>query len=92
MGSKLASCMPGLSLTREQLQLIPDRAHELLALLDIGRGLHTFRGEPVDHAEDASTLHGIGTGADDMADLGAGLQSGAGHLRHESCSLVSLPP
>jgi len=59
-----------------KLQLIPDRTQKLLALLDIHRGLHTFRGEPVDYTEDASALHGIGTGADDMADLGDGLDGG----------------
>ena len=58
------------------LQLVPDRAQELLPLLDIGRGLHAFPGEPVDHAEDAAALHGIGTGADDMADLGDSLDGG----------------
>ena len=58
------------------LQLIPDRTQELLAFGDVGLFLHPLGRDAVDDAEDAAALHGIGTGADDMADLGDGLDGG----------------
>jgi len=41
-----------------RLQLISDRSQELLALCDVGLGLHAFGRDTIDDAEDPTALLG----------------------------------
>ena len=88
--------MSGLS-PSEPLQLVSYRSQELFAILNVSLGLLSFWRDAIDDAEDPEALlclgddhlHAIGTGTDDVAGLGDGLDCGEDVDRSASHPFVS---